>query len=298
MSKYQIFTDSCSDLSKELRHSNGIEYFRMGISVGDRLLPADLDFEAYSPEQLYGWIADLKNHCKTTMVNPLEFEEKMVPYLEKGIDILYIACSSALTGTQNVFNLVIEDLKTRYPERKMVCVDSLIASYGLGWLTLDAKKQQDAGKTLEEVVEWVHAHKFNYNQIVTVETLTYLKAAGRVKGTAAFFGNLMSVKPIFISDRKGNNFVIKKVKGTKNALNEIFEDVKARIHLDECKEVVVVQGMAMDNANKLKERFEKELGVTVRIEWIGPIVGITCGPGVVGAFYYGDEVTRFDGDGL
>ena len=297
MSKYQIFTDSCSDLSKEIRTKAGIEYFRMGFNVGDKLYPADMDFELYSPEQLYAWIGDLKNHCKTSMVNPLEFEEKMVPYLEKGIDILYIACSSALTGTQNVFNLVVEDLKTRYPERKMICVDSLIASYGLGWLTLDAKKEQDKGATIEEVVEWCNTHKFHYNQIVTVDTLTYLKAAGRVKGTAAFFGNIIGVKPWFISDRKGNNFVIKKVKGTKNALNEIFEITKEKIHLDKCKEVCIVQGMAMDNALKLKERFEKELGVTCHIEWIGPIVGITCGPGVIGTFCYGEEVTRYDGDG-
>lgn len=297
MSKFQIFTDSSSDLRKELRQENGIEYFRMGISVAGKALPADLDYEAYTPEQLYEWVADFSNHCKTSMVNPLEFEEKMVPYLEQGIDILYIACSSALTGTQNVFHLVVRDLQERYPDRKFVCIDSLIAAYGLGWLTLDAKKQQDAGASLEEVVAWVEAHKFDYNQVVTVETLSYLKAAGRVKGAAAFFGNLMSVKPIFISDRKGNNFVVKKVKGTKNALNEIFEDVKARIHLDECKEVVIVQCMAQKYADLLKERLETELGVTTRIEWLGPIIGITCGPGTVGCFYKGEEVLRFEGDG-
>jgi fatty acid-binding protein DegV len=62
MSKYQIFTDSCSDLSKEIRTKAGIEYFRMGFNVGDKLYPADMDFELYTPEQLYAWIGDLKNH--------------------------------------------------------------------------------------------------------------------------------------------------------------------------------------------------------------------------------------------
>lgn len=298
MSKFQIFTDSSSDLSTELRKEYGIEYFKMGITVAGESYPADLDYEAYSYDQMYAWIADLNNHCKTAMVNPIEFEEKMVPYLEKGYDILYIACSSALTGTQNVFNLVRSELQDRFPDRKMVCVDSLIASMGLGWLTIDARKQQLNGASIEEVVAWCESHKFKYNQCVTVETLTYLKAAGRVKGTAAFFGNLLGVKPIFISDRKGNNFVVKKVKGTKNALNEIFEQTKAKIHLDECKEVWIVHGAALESANKLKERLETELGVTAHIGKLGPIIGITCGPGCVGTFCYGEEVTRFDGDGL
>lgn len=297
MSKFQIFTDSSSDLSTKFRNEYQIEYFRMGINVGEKLLPADLDFVEYSPEQLYAWIGDLSNHCKTSMVNPVEFENKMVPYLEKGYDILYIACSSALTGTQNVFNLVKSELQDRFPERRMICVDSLIASFGLGWLTIDARKQQLEGKSLDEVVEWIEDHKFKYNQITTVETLTYLKAAGRVKGAAAFFGNIIGVKPLFISDRKGNNFVIKKVKGTKNALNEIFEETKAKMDIENCNKVCIVQGMAMENALKLKERFENELGSEVHIEWIGPIVGITCGPGVIGTYCYGEEVTRYEGDG-
>jgi DegV family protein with EDD domain len=298
MAKFQIFTDSSSDLSKELRKEYGIEYFQMGITVRGESYPADLDYDAYSFEQLYAWIADTSNQCKTAMVNPLEFENKMVPYLEKGYDILYIACSSALTSTQNVFSLVRSELQDRFPDRKMICIDSLIAAYGLGWLTIDARKQQLNGASIEEVIDWVEANKFKYNQCVTVETLTYLKAAGRVKGTAAFFGNLLGVKPIFISDRKGNNFVIKKVKGTKNALNEIFEQTKAKIHKDECNKVVVVQGDAMDNALKLKERLETELGVEVEIASLGPIIGITCGPGCVGTFCYGEEVTRYDGDGI
>ena len=297
MSKFQIFTDSCSDLSTALREKHHIEYFRMGFSVGDKTLKADLDFELYTPEQLYAWIGDLKNHCKTSMVNPVEFEERMIPFLEKGIDILYIGCSSALTGSQNVFNLVSTELKEKYPERKFVCVDSLNASLGLGWLCIDASKKQDEGATLEEVVEYCEARKFKYNQIVTVETLTYLKAAGRVKGGAAFFGNIIGVKPLFISDRKGNNLVIRKVKGTKNALNALFDETKEKIDLNECKEVYIVQGMAQEHALKLKERFETELGVTAHIEWIGPTIGITCGPGVIGVFCYGEEVTRYDGDG-
>ena len=107
----------------------------------------------------------------------------------------------------------------------------------------------------------------------------------------------MGVKPIFISDRKGNNFTVNKVKGTKASLNELFEGVKNAFVPGETKEIYVGHGMALDRALLLKKRIEEELNVPVRIEIIGPIVGTTCGPGVIATFCRGKEVTRYDGDG-
>ena len=133
-------------------------------------------------------------------------------------------------------------------------------------------------------------------QFATVDTLTYLKAAGRIKGTAAFFGNIMGVKPIFISDRKGNNLTVNKVKGTKASLNELFEGIKNAFVPGETTEVFIGQGMAMERAEGLKKRIEEELNLKATIQWIGPIVGTTCGPGVIATFCRGKEVTRYEGD--
>ena len=107
---FQVFTDSSSELLKEHRKEYGIEYFRQGITINEDQYHADLDWEEYSPEQLYAWVGDLKNRCKTSLVTFEEFTSKMIPYLEKGIDILYIACSGALSGTRNAFELFKPEL--------------------------------------------------------------------------------------------------------------------------------------------------------------------------------------------
>ena len=291
MSKFQIFTDSCSDLSKELRAQSGVDYFRMNIVVKGEEKHADLNFEEYTPEELYTWIADTKNHCKTTQVPGEEFESKMRPLLEKGIDILYIGCSGKLTGSMNIFNLIRSELQEEFPERRMVGVDSLNACLGLGMIALKAAELQKEGKSLDEVVEWVEEHKNNFNQCASVETLKYLKEAGRVSGTSAFFGDIIGVKPIFISDAVGHNLVVEKVKGSKKALNRIFEMTKDRIIKEECDTVFVCQGMAQEKAAELKKRLIDELGVKVVDAWIGPIIGVTCGPGVIATFCYGKTVT-------
>ena len=297
MAKYQIFTDSSCDLSTELRKANNIEYFYFGLVVDGVEYKADLDWQEYTQEEFYGWLSAGKK-VKTTQVSMEEVLLKVRPYFEKGIDIIYIGCSSALTGSMNLFELAKQQLMEEFPDRKMIGVDSLAAACTLGMMVLDAAKEQNKGLSIEELQQWVLDNRFFYNQFATVDTLTYLKAAGRIKGAAAFFGNIMGVKPIFISDRKGNNLTINKVKGTKASLNELFEDVKNAMVPGVTEEIFIGQGMAQDRAELLKKRVEDELHIKATIQWIGPIVGTTCGPGVIATFCKGKEVTRYEGDNV
>jgi pyrophosphate--fructose-6-phosphate 1-phosphotransferase len=95
----------------------------------------------------------------------------------------------------------------------------------------------------------------------------------------------------------GNNLTIEKVKGTKASLNAIFEGIKSVIVPGDTDEIFIGQGMCMDRAELLKKRVEEELKLKCTIIWIGPIVGTSCGPGVVACFCRGKEVTRYEGDG-
>ena len=296
MAKYQIFTDSSCDLSTELRKANNIEYFYFGLVVDGVEYKADLDWKEYTQEEFYGWLSAGKK-VKTTQVSMEEVLLKVRPYFEKGIDIIYIGCSSALTGSMNLFELAKQQLMEEFPDRKMIGVETLSSAMALGLLTIDASKKQKEGLSIEELQQWVLERRNFYHFFATVDTLTYLKASGRIKGTAAFFGNIIGVKPIFISAADGNNLTIEKVKGTKASLNAIFEGIKSVIVPGDTDEIYIGQGMCMDRAELLKKRVEEELKLKCSIIWIGPIVGTSCGPGIIATFARGKEVTRFEGDG-
>ena len=47
---FQIFTDSSTDLSKQLRTKYDVDYFKMGIVVKGEAKNADMDWEEYTPE--------------------------------------------------------------------------------------------------------------------------------------------------------------------------------------------------------------------------------------------------------
>ena len=299
MAKFKIFTDSCSDLGTTDRKKYDIEYVHMGLVVDGEEKRADLDWIDYTPEEFYGWLKAGKK-VKTTQVSLPEFLDNFRAVLKEGYDVLYIGCSSALSGSVNTCEVLAKpQLLEEFPDRKIIVVDSLLGSCGEGMLAIRASLLRGEGKSLEEVAAWCEENKKYFNQFATVDTLNYLKAAGRIKGAKAFFGNIMGVKPIIISDAHGNNFAVKKAKGTKNSLEELIQGVKDTLIKEQWNVVFIGQGAVRDRAELIKERLEAELpGIEAHIVWIGPIVGTTCGPGVIATFCFGKEVTRYEGDGL
>lgn len=297
MNKYVIFTDSCSDLSTELRQKYEIGYCRMGVEVDGKEYPADLDWKAYTPKEFYDWMRQGKS-LRTTQVTLPEYIEQFTPWLEKGYDILHLAVSSSLSGSYSLaLTLAKPELEEKFPGRKIVVIDTLAAAYTLGIIVLHAALNKEKGMSLEENAKWVEENKLRSNQFATVDTLTYLSKAGRIKGSKAFFGNMFHVKPIFISDRKGNNYTVKTVKGTKNSYNELIAGIKEACLDLENDTVYVGHGDNLEAAQLIKTRLETELGCKhVEIIQIGPIIGTTCGPSILATFCLGKEVTRYEGE--
>lgn len=293
MRDYVIFTDSCSDLGQDLRKEMNIEYLQMRAIHNGIDVPASLDWDLYSVTEMYDWMRNGED-VKTNLIPMSEFINKWTPFLEKGMDILYISCSSALSGSISVSLLAKETLLETYPDAKIICVDSLGGSMTEGLIVYNAALRKQEGMNIEEVAQWVENNKLKFNQFATVETLTYLKKSGRIKTSTAFFGNIFKVKPIFISDAHGNNYTIKKAKGRKASLEELVMGIKETIENPQDQIVFIGHAEDLEAAKYLEQRIKEEVNPKgVYINYIGPIVGITCGPGTLGVFCYGKEVTVF-----
>ena len=284
MKDYVILTDSCSDLSKDVRESLGIDYVQMNIVYDGKELPASLDWDLYTPQELYNLMRN-GTRITTNQVPVQTFTTVFTKYLEEGKDIVYIGCSSALSGSVNTGKVVADELAEKYPDNKVYVIDSLNSCLGEGLMVIDAAQMKKEGKTAAEVVAYIEANKLKYQQFCAVDDLTYLKRAGRVKASAAFFGNLFGVKPILISNRQGENFAIKKIKGRKNSLDEIINMAKSSIVAPETQTVAVVHADCEKDAEYLKNRIESELGVKeVYVNYIGPIIGASAGPGTIAIY--------------
>ena len=291
MRDFKVITDSCSDLTTELRNNYDIDYVKMNIVYNGKELPADLDWKTYSPKELYD-IMRGGTRVTTTQVPAEEFTKAFTKYVEQGMDVLYIACSAALSGSVNTGHVIAKEIMEAYPEAKSVCIDSLNSCMGEGLLAIKAAELKAEGKTLDEVVEYIEKNKLKANQFAVAETLEYLKRAGRVKASKAFFGNLFGVKPIIISDARGANFAVKKVKGRKGSILETVAMCKESIVNPEEQTLYIVHADCEEDMKFFKEELEKAIPCKATyVSYIGPIIGASVGPGTLAVYCVGKEVT-------
>ena len=287
MSKIAILTDSTADMNRELREKYNIDYFRMGFSSGDEEYVASLDWEDISYKDFYDSMRNGKSYL-TSQVTVKHFLEKFSEYLKEGYDVLYIGCSSALSGSVAAAKLLLKELKNEYKDNKVICIDSLLSGMGQGMMAIKAAELRDEGKTVEEIAEFIEEMKMRCNQVGTVSTLEYLKKSGRVTASSAFFGNLFAVKPILISDDKGQNLAVKKVKGRMSSLEETVNQIEKFIKDPLNQTVYISHADAKEDADKVCEMLKERIpGIKTEQAIIGPIVGISVGPGTIIAYYQG-----------
>lgn len=294
-----ILIDSTGDFNKDLRTRFGIDdYCEMHVSFNDngtqKEIAASLDWDqGYTPEQLYS-ILDRGERLYTSQVTRQEFEAKFTKYLNQGRDVLYIGCSSGLSKSIELGSQVAAELlaKPEYAGRKIVCLDSLISGYAQGYMGAFARSLENEGKSLDEIEAWLLENRLRFNQFAAINNLKYLKMAGRVSASSAFFGNLFGVKPILISDTKGMNFAVKKIKGRKASLIEIAKDTVEAT--EDIANAIIFIGHICDEegAEFAKEEILKlAKPKEIILGDIGPIVGASCGRGVVSCYTFGKAVT-------
>lgn len=297
MRKVKIITDSCADLTAEQLERYNIDYAKMTTVYEGKESLAKLTWTAEEVHEFYNIMRDGKR-ITTAQVSVEEFTRVFGIYLALDMDILYIGCSSKQSGSVNTGFVVAKKLMEQHEGSKIVCIDSLNASIGIGMLAIEAAKMANEGASAEEIEDHILSVRKKVNQYVTVHSLDALKRAGRVKGSAAFFGNLMGVKPILISDANGDQAAYKKVKGRQNSFEEIVAMLKASIVEPENQVIYFTHAdCSQDEVDSLVKLIKREIPCKgVEVGFIGPIIGASIGPDAVGIWGFGQEVTFKNGD--
>lgn len=293
MRKFVIVTDSCGDLSKDLRDKYNVEYIQMHVIIDEKEYMADIDFNEIPYHDFYELMRN-GTRITTAQVTALEFEAKFEEYVKNDLDVLYISCSGTLSASIKASIVAKNAVLQRHPEAKIICVDSLNSCFGLGIMCMVASEKRDEGMTIEEVANWIEENKLTVNQECTVEKLTYLKQAGRVSAAKAFFGGLLNKKPIIISDAQGRNHALETVKGRRASMERIADRMKEEI-LDVPHQKIVVCHADDEEAGKelqriIESRFPDEK-LDIYLGKIGPIIGSSAGPGTIAVYFFGKEVT-------
>ena len=287
MSKFVIFTDSSCDISYDTVKSWGADYSHLTFRFNDantEYTGATMDTKEFYDKMRQGGVA------KTSAINPDGFAARFEEYLKDGVDVLYLGFSSGLSTTYRSGVLAANALMEKYPDRKILCVDTLCASAGQGLLLKMAVDKKESGATIEETRDYIEAKKLNICHWFTVDDLVYLKRGGRVSATTAFVGNMLGIKPVMHVDNEGHLVNVSKVRGRKTTILEMAKKYGELNLDDDAGYIFISHGDCLADAEFLAKTIEEKYGKkTEIITFVGPVIGAHSGPGTLALFFVGKE---------
>ncbi len=206
--------------------------------------------------------------------------------VKDGHDIVGIFLSSDMSGTFSTSNLVKNMILENYPNAKIVMLDSRSNCMQAGFAVLEAAKAANENKSLDEVVSIAKNVIENSKFIFVPETLEYLKKGGRIGGAAALFGSLLQIKPI-LTVEDGKTTVFTKVRTKKKAIDKIVNTVLEQNSKTPIKDIIIHHINCESEGQELADRLKSSLGLdSIKIQSIGPIIGLHVGPGSIGVAYH------------
>ncbi len=289
MAEYQIFTDATADISESYMPGvPQVEVIPMDIKVGEQSYIYGSNGNI-TPEKFYGFLRD-GEFATTSQINPAVYMEHFEPVLKEGKDILYLCFSSGMSGTYQAAYIAIQDLKVNYPKRKIVCIDTLCAAIGEGFLVRAALEKQNEGMKMAELVRWLLENRLKVCHWFTVDTFKHLLHGGRVSVSSAVLGSTLQIKPLLHVDEVGKLAVREKPRGRKKAIHAQMKRMEEGWRPDISKFVLIGHGDDPEGAKMLEEQVKERFPeADTYMAEIGPVIGAHTGPGILALIYWGDN---------
>lgn len=287
---YQIVTDSAANLPYRLVKKYKLRVLSFEYFIGEE------KFETYVETDDDKWQRDFyaalreKKKITTSCLNAAAIRECFTEILDAGQDLIYLAFSSGLTKTYEIAKGVVDELTEEYPDRKVYVVDTLAASFGQGLLVDYACRQQEEGKTIDEVRDWQEANKLHLCHQFTVDDLFFLKRGGRISTTTALAGTVLGIKPVLHVDNEGHLVNVDKARGRKQSLTELVNRMERTAINPKAQRVFIAHGDCFDDCKFVEKLVRDRFGVKdIELNFINPVIGAHSGPGTIALFYIGTE---------
>ena len=224
---------------------------------------------------------------KTGLISSGDFEECFRSIMENNEDVLYFSLSKNISGTYNSARIAAQELMENPPMgRRIRMIDSLNASLAQGILAIYASEMRSQGMDFDTIADTLETYPARMNGIFTVGDLKYLAKTGRLSGSAALVGNILSIKPILRGNKDGYIVQYKKCRGRKAALNTLVSLVCETI-IDPKKQIIgIAHADSYEDSLYVMEEIQKRVQVR---EFINTsydyCTGSHVGPDTIALFY-------------
>ena len=289
MSEFVLMTDSSADLSQEMVQELGVTVLPLSFTIQGKVYRNYPDNREMDLPLFYDMLR-AGELATTSAVNVAEYTQAVEPILQEKKDVLILAFSSGLSSTYQASVLAAEELREKYPDRKIYTVDTLCASLGQGLLVYLAVQEQRKGRSIEEVRDWAESTKLHLCHQFTVDDLHFLKRGGRISATTAVVGSMLQIKPVLHVDNEGRLINIGKARGRQASLKALVDKMEKTVTEEGKKTVFISHGDCRKDAVAVADMVRERFGTQdIRINFVGPVIGAHSGPGTLALFYLGTE---------
>lgn len=286
MEKYTIITDVTSDLPNEFYRENSVSVLYLSYTMGD---VEYANGATIPPHEFYQRMIN-GELPQTSQITPEQVTELFERKIKEGFDIVYIGFSSGLSGSFNSVRVAAEELLIKYPKSKIRIIDSLAASLGEGLLVYYAVQMKKSGFSFDEVADKCENNRLHVCHMFTVNDLMHLHRGGRVSKASAVAGTILGIKPILHVDNEGHLVPISKVRGRKQSIIQLVEEMGKRIGDWENPVFAISHGDCEDEAIFLQNLVKKKFGIeTCIMNYVGTVIGAHSGPKTMALFFLGNE---------
>lgn len=277
----KLVTDSTSYISEEL-----INKYNISIASLNVILQGKIYREVNLDNKYFYEVMDQSEEIPTSSQPSIdELLDVFKSIVKSGDNVVGVFLSSDMSGTYSSAHLAKNMVLEEYPDARIEIIDSRTNCMQMGFQVIEGARAAKEGKSIEEVVEVVNNVVKSSRFLFVPDTLRYLKKGGRIGGAAALFGTILQIRPI-LTVRDGVTSVFEKVRTKKKAVNAIVDKVLDDIKNYGLGDVIVHHINCEEEGRELAKRLEEELNIPIRIQSIGPIIGLHVGPGSIGVAYF------------
>jgi DegV family protein with EDD domain len=276
MERVAVVSDTCHYLPPELVESNGIHEVSLYVHRDGRTeRESELrDYDAY-----YAELARARELPTTSQPSIGDFLEVYEPLLDRGLEIVAIHLSGALSGTVRSAEQARDQLGER--AARVTVIDSTTGCGGQGLVLLAAAAAAAGGADAAAVAERAREARRRLKMWFAVDTLEYLHRGGRIGSAQAWLGAALRIKPILALESEITPF--ERVRTSRRAFERMLDLMRSR-HSEGGDGWAVQHIQAPREAQALVERCREILGSDpVFVSEIGPVIGTHVGPGLLGA---------------
>ena len=294
MKHFTIMGDASCDMTEQLQAQYDVTIVPSHIMLPDgRDIPSFFEWKELDRARFYQELKARPEAFSTSPPNVAEFAAAFEKVLSEGEDILLLTISSGISGTFGFASQAQKEVMAKYPDRTIRIVDTQRFSAAHGLLMQYASKKRAEGLSVDEVADYLEQIKNHIHQAGWLDDLSFVAKKGRMTHAKAFFGTLAGIKPIGEFDYNGLTTVIGKVKGQKAAYSLLLKYIARTIKDPADQDIVIAYTDRLAQAQMYAEMIEKEFHPrSISIREVFPMCGISIGPGLMAAYYYGTPISQ------